>query len=166
LIRATFPMNPAAPLLLRDRPAGLPIRKSIIAIVRIRRPRRQSRDGHEGHRWGHDGLRWGRGRWAAAMVNTAAPLFLVRCPRVLCVDSAIEWVYWPRGCGRWSRGRWSRGRCGRRRWEWCRWHGHRRTWQSCLGAAPACCCAAKILLCLGPTGLRHGEASLAIVRQR
>jgi len=162
-------MNPAAPLLLRDRPAGLPIRKSIIAIVRICWPRRQGRDGHgDGPRWGHDGLRWGRSRWAAAMVNTAAPLFLVRCPRVLCIDSAIEWVYWPRGSCRLSR--W---RCWRRRWEWCRWHCDDGCWQSCSQSCRRTTAAhrstAVIFLRLGPRVLNHRrapEAGLAIERQR
>jgi len=162
-------MNPAAPLLLRDRPAGLPIRKSIIAIVRICWPRWQRR-GHDDGPWRRhdDGLRWGRGRWAATMVNAAAPLFLVRCPRALCVDSAIEWVYWPRGCGRscWRRRRW---------WcrEWRRWHCDNGRWQSCSQTCSRTTAAhrrtAVIFLRLGPRVLNHRrapEAGLAIERQR
>jgi len=97
-------------------------------------------------------------------MDTAAPRFLVRCPSVLCINSAVERIDWPRRC----RG-WSRRRRGWWCWEWRRWHCHRGLWQSCSLATTAHGHTAIVFLRLGPRGLYHrcaSEPSLAIERQR
>merc|ERR1719336_726843 len=143
-------MNPTAPLLLGDRPARLPIREPVRAIVRIC---------------------WGRRlrRLAANVVVTAAPLLFGSVPREILTHSAVVWIDRSRGsrwrCGRrheWTR-RWRlrprRGRCGRRRRrrrrEWRGWDCRRGLWQSCGRATPANCHAAVVFLRLGPGHLDH-----------
>merc|ERR1719336_1333392 len=137
-------MNPTAPLLLGDRPARLPIREPVRAIVRIC---------------------WGRRlrRLAANVVVTAAPLLLGSVPREILTHSAVVWIDRSHG----SRRRWRRrprrgprgGRCGRRRrWrrrEWRGWDCRRGLWQGCGRATPANCHAAVVFLRLGPGHLDH-----------
>jgi len=168
-------MDPAAPFLFPDRPACLPIGKSIIAIVRICRPRWECRLHWRKKRlhWRKDRLHWHR-RWrsrrAAAMVNPATPLFLIRCPGVFWIHSAVEWVNRARGCGRSSRRRRGRRRGRRRRrrrWERSRRHGLWDFWQSRCRAASTHRHTAILFLCLRPHGIQvHSEASFAIVWQR
>jgi len=168
-------MNPAAPLLLRHAPASLPICKAISTIVWVRRTRwccwhHWWQDWH--WHWWHDRLWRRRSGWASAVMDSAAPLFLVSCPSVFCIHSAIEWVHWPRRCWtcRWLCGWWCRrwrGRwCGRRCW----WKSHRWFWQSRGwprdGTAPAHGAAAEILLCLGPCCFPHRESGIAVIWER
>jgi len=172
-------MNPATPLLFRHAPSRLPIRKSISTIVWVGRGGWHCwhdwwQDGH--HRWQD---RWRCSGWAAAVVDSATPLFLVRCPGAFCIHCAIEWVHWTRRCRmrgwqcvRWC-GRRRRRWCGRRCGRWCRersgWNSHWGLWQSCggprCGAAPAHGAAAEILLCRGPRCFPHRESSITIVRE-
>jgi len=152
-------MNPTTPFLLSHAPACLPVCESIVAVVRIRRPQRQYRL----HRW-EDGLRRRSGRWASTVMDTAAPRFLVRCPSVLRINSAVERIDWPRRCRGWS---WRRCRwwC----WERRRWHCECGLWQSCSRTTATHCHTAVVFLRLGPRVLNHRrapEAGLAIERQR
>jgi len=164
-------MNSAAPLLLRHTPSSLPIRESVSTIVWVRRGWWQGWH----HRWQdwHDRSRWRCGGSAPTMVDPATPRFLISCPGVFCVHSAIEWVHWPRRyrtsgwrcvgrCRRW-RGRWCGWWSGERSW----WKGHWWLWQSRgrsrRGTTPAHGAAAEILLGLGPCCLPHRESGITIV---
>jgi len=171
LTRASLSVNPAAPLLFRHAPASLPICESISTIVWVRWTRWRC-----WHHWWHDWLHWWQDRskwrrcgWASAVVDSAAPLFLVSCPCVFCIHCAIEWVNWTRRywTSSWWCGRRRRGWCGRWRGEWSGWNRHRWLWQSCrgprCGASPAHSAAAEILLCLGPCCFPHRESSITIV---
>jgi len=144
-------MDPATPFLFGHRPARLPIRKTIVAIVGICRPWRQYRLHWWKNRlhWWKNDLRRRSGWWATAVMNPTTPLFLVRCPSVLGIDSAVEWVHWSSRCsrGRWRRRRW---RGWRRCWERRRRDGNWGGRQSCGRATPAHGHAAVIFLCLGP----------------
>jgi len=173
LTGAALSVNPAAPLLLWHAPAGLPVRESVSTIVWVRWGgwRCWHHWWQDWHHWWHDRLRWRRSGRATAVVDSAAPLFLVSCPSVFCIHCAIEWVHWPRryrAC-RWKCTWWCRRWCGRwcGRWRW--WNCHRWFWQSCgwpCGrASPAHSLAAEILLSLGPRCLPHGESSIAVVRE-
>merc|ERR1711963_1013764 len=92
----------ATPSLLRHGPTCLPICEAIGAIVRIGRCNGL-------WSWQDDGLRW-RCSWrATAVVDSAAPRFLVGGPSVLGINSAVEGIRWSDGCWR---------SCGRRsRWR-------------------------------------------------
>jgi len=189
LTRASLSVNPAAPLLFRHAPASLPICESISTIVWVRWTRWRC-----WHHWWHDWLHWWQDRskwrrcgWASAVVDSAAPRFLVCCPRIFVTHGAIERVHgtnrhrmcwWQRArwCGRWCRrwrGRW-RGRW-RERWrrplrgERSGWNCHRGLRQSCggtsRGATPAHGAAAELLLCLGPCCFPHQETIITIVRE-
>jgi len=156
-------MNSATPLLLRHAPSGLPIRKSISAIVWVCRARR-----HYWLDWRQDGLHgrqdrswrscgWRCSGWAPTVVHPATPCLLISCPRIFNTRSAIEWVHWTRRC--WTCG-WWRGR--RRGWR-CGWrcgrNCHRRLRQSCGGArggaTPAHGTTTEVLLTLGPRCFPH-----------
>jgi len=177
-------MNPAAPLLFRHTPSSLPIREPISTIVWVRRGQ-----WHCWLHWWQDWLHWwqdwlhwwqDRSRWrrsgrAPTMVDSATPRFLVSCPGIFCIHSAIEWVHWTRRywMSWWHCVRW----CGRRRRRWCGrwrrerswWNCHWWLWQSrggpCCGASPAHSAATEILLCLGPRCFPHRESSITIVRE-
>jgi len=110
------------------------------------------------------------------MVDPATPRFLISCPGVFCVHSAIEWVHWPR---RYRTSRWRCvGWCRRWRGRWCgRWSGERSWWKrywwlwqsrgrSRRGTTPAHGAAAEILLGLGPCCFPHRESIITIVRER
>merc|ERR1719464_2469473 len=147
-------MNPTAPLFFGNRPARLPVREPIRAIVRICWSRR---------------LR----RLAANVVVTAAPLLFGSVPSEILAHSAIVWIDGSnrsrRRCGRrhewtrWWRRRPRRGtRGGRRGWrrrrrrrEWRRWNRRRGLWQSCGRATPANGHTAVVFLRLGPGHLDH-----------
>jgi len=163
-------MNPATPLFLRYTPSCLPIRESISTIVWICRGWWQC-----WHHWWQDWHEWRRSGITPTMVDPATPGFLISCPGVFCVHSAIEWVhrtrrYWACGwrcvwcCGRW-RGRWCGWRSGWRSW----WKRHWWLWQSRgrsrRGTTPAHGAAAEVLLGLGPCCFPHRESTVTIVRE-
>jgi len=164
LTRATLAVDSAAPLLLRHTPSSLPIREPISAIVRVCRGWWQC-----WHHWWQDGLDWWQ-RWrccgcATAVMNSATPRFLVRCPSVLITHGTIEWVHrtgrhWTSGWQRvWWGGRRRRWWRGRWRGRWRGWNRHWWLWQSCsrpcCGASPTHSAATEILLCLGPSCFPH-----------
>jgi len=147
-------MNPAAPLLLWDRPPSLPIRKTIGTIVWVCGPR-----WHDWLWWWHNRLRWRhnwlwrrRRRRATSVMNPAAPGLLVRCPSVFCVDCAIEWVNWSTRCG-WRSPWWRRRGCGWWRRERCGWNCDRRSWKSGGYASQPHGRTAVVPRGLGPHGL-------------
>jgi len=189
LAGATLSVNPAAPFLFWHTPSSLPICEPVSTIVWVCRAWWQGwlhwwQDWlHWWQDWLHwwDRSRWRRSGWrrsgrAPNMVNSATPRFLVSCPSILCVHSAIEWVqyswspWWHRvrWCGRWRR-RWC--------WRWCgRWCGersgrncHRGLRQSrggaCSGTASPHGAAAEVLLCLRPCCFPHHEAIIAIEKK-
>lgn len=78
-IDATLPVHPATPLFLLRRPACLPVRETICAVVRVCGGRRC---------WRH----WDR-RGASEVVDLAAPRLLKWRPGVLRVDGAIVRIH-------------------------------------------------------------------------
>jgi len=184
LTGASLPMNPAAPFLFRDTPACLPIRESISAIVWV-----CWGGWHWWHHWRQGWQRlgwqrslWQRSRWrccgwTTAVVDSAAPGFLVSCPRIFCIHGAIERVHWTnrhrlcrwqcvRRCGWWCR-RWCwrwRGRWRRERSGWnCHWGLRQGCGGTSRGAPPAHGAAAEILLGLRPCCFPHREAIITII---
>merc|ERR1719189_2442206 len=101
-------MNATTPFFLGDRPSCLPVRESILAVVRIC---------------------WGRRcrRLATDVVDPAAPLLLALVPRKVLPDGAVVWI--DRSCGgrrRWRPRRRRRLCVGRRRRRRRRRRGRRR----------------------------------------
>jgi len=164
-------MDPTAPLFLRYRPACLPIREPVLAIVGIC--------------WG-----WRLRRLSANVVNPAAPLLFGPIPGEVLAHSAVVWIH--RSDGGWRSSGWRQGRRdgtrwrrrprgrrgGRRRGEWRGRDCRRCLWQSCRRTTQACCHAAVVFLRLGPRPLdvrvapshpsysTDPKTSLAIVRRR
>merc|ERR1712050_555825 len=167
-IGASFAMHTTTPFLLSDRPPGLPVGEAICAVVWVCWASGLRQHWHGNRHRKRRG--WRNGLWAPTVVDPATPILLVRLPRVLGIDSAIEGVNWPRRCRRCNRARCRRWRCGRwGRWQsgrWCGWLRGR--WLKCgwlrSGASPAHGRAAVLLLRRGPIRLPVHEARLAIVQ--
>jgi len=173
LVGTALTMDAATPLLLRHRPARLPIRETISAIVGICRSR-----WHDRPHWRHDRHGQWSWQWTTPMMNAATPILLVLLPRILCTNSAVERIHrTARGGG--GRGRWRRGRGWRRRREWGWRHCHRRLGQVRCWTTPPDCHAAIISLRLGPHKLcphtshtahtahaAHAAAQTAVIRLR
>jgi len=153
-------MNSTTPLLLGNRPAGLPVCETIIAIVRVCGS-------------------WRLGGLATDVVDPAAPFLLGLIPSEVLADCAIVWINgpsWGWRCGRQRRGPsggWRRGRRrGRRRGKWCWRHRECSLWQGRGCTTPAHSRAAVIFLRLGPRPLDElittlqSHACLTVVRQR
>merc|ERR1712241_1482421 len=100
-------------------------------------------------------------------MNPTAPGLLVCCPSILCINSAIEWIYRPSGSSRpsWRR---CRRRRGRRRWERRWWNCDRWGRQGCGRATPPHGHTTIVLLRLGPHRIvrAHWARDCAIVRLR
>jgi len=165
LTGASLAMHTTAPSLLAYRPASLPIRESVGAVVRIG----GSRWGYR-HRWRRYRLHWRQDRLRASeMMHPATPSLLVSCPSIHGIHCAVEGVHWPRRPGLcWRLRGWQRGlRRGRRRGRRRGWRRGRLSGQCCgwlrCGAANASSRAAEILLLLRPHVQIEPRGSHAIV---
>merc|ERR1740121_106721 len=91
-------------------------------------------------------------------MNSAAPPFFVRCPRVLGTDCTVEWIDRARGSNGWRR-RQGRRRRRRRCRKWCRWHCWRSLWECrrrpCCAPDSLCCTAVGSLIHCPGSRVRH-----------